>query len=375
MKINIVTGSLYPLPPVGIGAVEKVWYDCAKYFASQSHEVTMLACRGEGEPGSETVDGVRIIRATNFKSTKYRAMNIAYEFMYSLIMLSKLSKADVTVLNSVAMPIFAPLKHGRTGRIVYNLQRYPKNHLGLYRYVDRISIVSNAVCDAAVRQSPSIAGLTKVIPNPINTDIFCYKEKPKDDSDCILLVYSGRIHPEKGLEVLVDAAKEIYKDHDRVELKLIGTWDVDKSGGGERYMQKLKERAGDLPITFTGAIANPSDLAGEMRKGDIYIYPSQADTGEAFGVAPLEAMGLGLPVIVSGLDCFKDFVKDGINGLIYDHKANNPASGLSAQLKTLINNVDLRKKLSANAVETAVRFSVDNIAEQYLADFESLCRK
>ncbi len=373
MRITIVTGSLYPLPPVGIGAVEKRWYDCARYFAGKGHQVKMLACRGKGELSYEKVDGVEIYRSTNFTSSRKLMVNVFYEFLYSLWTLGRLPEADVTVVNSVWLPIFACLRKGKAGKIFYNLARYPKGHLWLYKHVDRISAGSRAVYNAAIEQTPAIKGKMTIIPNPINTEIFYKAIRQETEAEKIVIVYSGRIHPEKGIEILIDAAREIFRTNSEIILRLIGTWDIDKSGGGEKYAAELRERAGDLPIEFTGAISKPVDLAEELRAGHIYVYPSVADKGEAFGIAPLEAMALGLPVIVSELDCFKDFVEDGKTGLIFDHKSDKPSAKLAGCINRLLTDAALRAEIAGNAAEAAKRFSIDNIAEQYLAEFQSLC--
>ena len=67
-----------------------------------------------------------------------------------------------------------------------------------------------------------------------------------------------------------------------------------------------------------GTIFSPSLLAKEIRKGDIFCYPSIAGLGETFGVALLRQW-LRLVPIVSNLDCFKDFIVDNENGLVFDH--------------------------------------------------------
>ena len=375
MRITIITGPLYPLPPSGFGAVEKIWYDFARYFANKGHTVNMLACRKTGEPKLEMVKGVAIYRATNFASTRFLLINVIYDLIYSLWMLFKLPKSDITVINSFWMPVLACLRKKRIGKIVYNLARYPKGQMAIYARVDRIATVSNAVYKAAVAQSEAVSSNIKVIPNPINTELFCVKGNIEINENAPVIVYSGRIHPEKGIDLLIKSFRKVYGINSSVKLRLIGTWDIDKSGGGEKYLEKLKVLAQGLPVEFVGAVTDPEGLAKQLRQCDIYVYPSLADHGESFGVAPLEAMGVGLPVIVSNLDCFKDFVEDGANGLIFNHKDEDAVDNLAECIEKLVTDNKFARTIATAASETAKDFSIDKVAEKYLSDFQELCNK
>lgn len=70
-----------------------------------------------------------------------------------------------------------------------------------------------------------------------------------------------------------------------------------------------------------------------------------ADNGETFGVAPLEALELGLATIVSDLDCFKDFISDGENGLVFDRHSNRADDLLAGCIERIVVDADFYKKL------------------------------
>lgn len=103
-----------------------------------------------------------------------------------------------------------------------------------------------------------------------------------------------------------------------------------------------------------------------MDKCDIYCYPSLADKGETFGVAPLEAMGLGIPTIVSGLDCFKDFVTDKVSGLIFDHHAEDAVKQLVDCITYVIDDKVHYTTISNNGVIASSSFNVAQKASEYL---------
>ena len=53
-------------------------------------------------------------------------------------------------------------------------------------------------------------------------------------------------------------------------------------------------------------------------------------------VAPLEAMANGCVPLVSSLDCFRDYIQDGMNGFVFDHRHGDPIQNLATQMTDLL---------------------------------------
>jgi len=81
-------------------------------------------------------------------------------------------------------------------------------------------------------------------------------------------------------------------------------------------------------------------------------------------------MSYGAAPIVSNLECFKDFIKNNFNGLIFKHNQNNSAELLSKKIKNLIEDHKLRFKISKNALKVRNTHSIDNIAQTFLNEFK-----
>jgi glycosyltransferase involved in cell wall biosynthesis len=113
-------------------------------------------------------------------------------------------------------------------------------------------------------------------------------------------------------------------------------------------------------------------LAAVYHKADLFCYPSLAERGETFGVAPLEAMATGLVPVVSDLACFRDFLAAGVNGVVFDHRAPDAARRLAGALDGLLADPAARREMGTRAAERAAAYSLPRVADLYLADFAEM---
>jgi glycosyltransferase involved in cell wall biosynthesis len=125
-------------------------------------------------------------------------------------------------------------------------------------------------------------------------------------------------------------------------------------------------------VEFVPPIYDRAALAAELQQADWYCYPSIADRGETFGVAPAEAMATGLPCVVSALTCFRDFVDPGRNALVFDHRASDPVQELTRVLGSMIDDPSMCRALSGLATQIRLRFGYPAIADRFIEDFYEL---
>ena len=366
MKIGIITSPFGPLPPNALGAVERLWYYVGICMSAKGHEVIFYSKKDS----CYNLNGsIQIIKIRGYKRTKSVYGDILKDFVFTLKSLFKLSSCDILVQNTFWAPILSPLVGWKYKKTVYNVARMPKGQFHFYKAVNQFSCVSNAVKEALEKEIGSNPKIV-IVCNPLNLKYFKYSRK-RIDSDSVIITYHGRIHKEKGLDLLCCAAQNLSQDN-KIHLILIGPYETGKGGSGIEYVNILKRLCPDVEISFPGGISDPQALNEELSKCDIYCYPSIADQGETFGVSPLEAMGAGRPVIVSGLACFTDFIEDGKNGLVFNHHADNAVEQLTEQIKKLIDNPKLRYDLGEAAYRRAQEFCVESITEQYIRNFEIL---
>jgi glycosyltransferase involved in cell wall biosynthesis len=372
LRITIVNGPFYPTPPAPTGAVQRLWSDLAREFANRGHLVTMLACRYQGQEREELRDdGVMIHRRTSMTQGRWIYFDLLKDLWHNLRVFPLIPRGDVVITNSFWAPI---LLRGRpsAGKIVVCANRVPKGQFRLYKNAARLQAVSKAIADGIIAQCPPVAPRVKVIPNPIDTDVFRPPQRERWTGESRTILFTGRIHPEKGVHTLVEAFSELHRARPNLRLRLVGPSRVGQGGGGDDYMRRLRASAGDHPIEIMEPVFDRASLAKILQDADYYTYPTLAEQGEALPVAPLEAMATGLAPVVSDIPQFRDYIEPERTGLVYEFRTSDVSRNLAAALGRLIDDDALARRMGANALVRAQDFSYPKVTEMFLDDFRSL---
>jgi len=375
MRITIILGPFLPVPTALGGAVEKVHLLLARAYVAAGHAVTVISRRYKGLPHEEVVDGIRHIRIASFDRSSSLAINLLYDLRYALRAARCLPPSDITITNSFSLPVVLPRR--KAGKIYVHVARFPKRQTAFYFRADRLQAISQAVADAIAAQSPVLADRVVSIGYPVSEPYF--------DIDAVqprrrTVLFVGRIAREKGIHLLLSAFASATKTHGPAgrsepwKLRIVGPHEVTQGGDGVAYAEELKALASRLGAAceFVGPIFDQKALIEEYRTAAVFVYPSLAEKGEAFGLAPLEAMAAGCAVVVSGLRCFDDFIEDGVSGLKFDHRGRSPERSLARQLARLVEDQGLRDRIAAGGHHAARNFQVPAIARRMLDDFASL---
>jgi glycosyltransferase involved in cell wall biosynthesis len=160
----------------------------------------------------------------------------------------------------------------------------------------------------------------------------------------LLLLFLSRLHPKKGLDLLLPAFASLRRDD--VYLILAGP-------GPQDYVQTLRGRADELGITprviFSGMMAGPRRIAAFV-DADLFVLPSYQ---ENFGLVVIESLAAGTPVVISDQVNIHRQISTAEVGEVVG--TNVPE--LAGALGRWLGNANLR----AAAAERAKRF----VAEQY----------
>ncbi len=370
MRISIVQGPFLPVPPIMGGAVEKVWFSLGQEFAYQGHQVHHLSRAHPQLPKRENIEGVTHRRVSGFSSPTTHARRLLRDFWFGLRLLPLLPPADILVTNTFWLPFLARRKS--RGIPYVHVARYPKGQLKLYRHCI-LQTVSAPIREAILAEDPSAAARTRVIPYPLSEKYLT----PVLGSATRNLLFTGRVHPEKGIHHLIEAFG-LLPSHVRAtwKLQIVGPHETQFGGGGDAYLVQLRDlanRTGHLDrIDFVGRVFDETRLTALYRNASVFVYPSLAEKGETFGLAALEGMAAGCAPIVSSLPCFGDFIRHNQNGLIYNHRDAHPPAQLAAALLTLIENPSQLATLRHAAWTTARDYTLTKVGRLFLDDFQSL---
>lgn len=174
------------------------------------------------------------------------------------------------------------------------------------------------------------------------------------------VVFTGRLHPQKNLDVLLDAWPAVARATG-AHLMLVGD-------GPERG--RLAEKADALgvggSVHFLGAVDDPS---GYLRAADAFVLPSVA---EGMSNSLLEAMATGLPCLASAIGGNTDLVADGRTGRLVP--PDDPDAWISALVATLSDPAASRRLGDAARARVEAEFALPVVVRRYVELYRSLIR-
>ncbi|WP_136634949.1 glycosyltransferase family 4 protein [Pseudooceanicola onchidii] len=178
----------------------------------------------------------------------------------------------------------------------------------------------------------------------------------------------GRIRPEKGTDVFIDAAIAALPDLPGVTALVIGK----ATSKHEKFLadQKARIAAAGLAdrILFPGELA-PERMVDLLPALDLCV---QLPRYEGYGMAPLEAMASGVPLLASEAGYFRHFTQGGANGITVPVEA---APQAAEALVTLLSDPARLAQMAVHARQDASRlFSIDREAQGIAEVYEALWR-
>lgn len=178
------------------------------------------------------------------------------------------------------------------------------------------------------------------------------KAKNRVDNQSFDTAFMARLNTSKGVFDLIKIWAIVCRGEPRRKLAIIGR-------GDEKTISKMKVLVERMKISknvkFFGFLED--DLAYSLIKScKIFIFPSHE---EGFGIAPLEAQALGVPVVAWDIPPFKEVFK---KGMIRINKGN--IAQFSKQVTILLNNANKRNLLKKQAFVNASRFSWQKTARR-----------
>ena len=231
-----------------------------------------------------------------------------------------------------------------------------------YKRFSGIICVSSAAASELARWIPEVSGKLEVIFNGIDLNEFSGKPPPQyNDRKTVLSV--GRLTEAKNYHTAIEAFS-LLCTRSKFDLQYL-------IAGSGKMETTLKNHALELGVSgsvrFLGEV---SDISSLMKQADVFFMPSAR---EGFGIAAVEAMASGLPVVASRLPGLADVVgRDQHCGILVDPAS---PSEMSEALYCLLENDMLSWRMGSSAVKRAGTFSIEITTDKYLEFYESLLKK
>lgn len=184
---------------------------------------------------------------------------------------------------------------------------------------------------------------TVLLPNWVDLEAVKLLEKNKQRKNDLIL-YAGRLHWLKGVNVLIEAFVQIKQNHPQARLLICGT------GDERERLERLVESLGVRDVEFLGRLSH-AEVLQLMISAAVFVLPTL--TMEGHPKALIEAMACGMACVVSNVPGNRNVILDGRNGLVVPP---GDAPVLAETLNTLLEDQSLCFQLGRSAMEDATQF-------------------
>lgn len=368
LRILLAPGAYYPQ----VGGIEELTRQLALALSAMGHEAAVLTYRSpESLAESELLDDVRVTRL-RFPSPAPGVRGLG-RFVLEAPPAAKAISRHVAGWRPDVVHVIAGGSHGvylavlarrsRTplifttqGELTFaaygGLDRYRLLLLGLrhlIRNADAVTACSTDVLDH-LRVFVAPNGPWLVIPNGVDPQEFEEGEASKAGFEPFVVAV-GRLVPEKGFDVLIDALAT-------TELAGLNLVIAGDGHAREELAQRSSEKGVADRVHLVGTV-DRARLSVLLRRAESFASASRY---EGFGIAVLEAMAAGTPVVVAAAGGVTDFARNGENALVVPP---DEPSALAAALARVMTDSSLRARLCAAGERTARDLAWTRIAERY----------
>lgn len=204
-----------------------------------------------------------------------------------------------------------------------------------------------------------------ITPFGVDTRQFSPAQKKHADGKLVIGIVKA-LEPKYGVDVLLRAFAQVLPQLSGLDARL----EIYGGGSERQALEQLANQLGIAPrVRFRGAV--PHEQVPEiLRMLDIFCAPSVSDS-ESFGVAAVEALACGVPVVAGAVDGFKEVLRDGETGFLVPP---GDAEMLGERLVQLAHDRSLRQKMGlAGRADVQARFEWQSCVTQMERVFARLC--
>jgi len=375
MRVALVGDHYYP----DVGGTPHYAFELSLQLVKLGIEAVMITHAHPGQPEEEEIAGVKIKRVKGlvlnnphcaaspsvFRQCYKYILDESFDVVHGLDIYSPMAMIVILFAHRHRIPCLLTCHTVMDSPFSIFLQR----PMGLaLRKADRLIAVSQASARFCCLLGCPEKRIT-VVPNGV--DLSCFNgnlnafemRKELSIGDEPLVVTASRLIKRKNPNLLISAFAKV--------LKVVRDAKLVIAGSG-REQDNLSRQVKGLNI------ANSVFMAGELSKervaqlmaaADVFVLPSKI---ESFGLALLEASAAGVPVVCSNAGGVPEVFQDGFNALLYPPGDD---IAMAKAIIRLIQDRELAKTISANAVATSRRFTWKIAAERTLRVYEEVLQE
>jgi glycosyltransferase involved in cell wall biosynthesis len=365
MKIAILT----PLfPPEHLAGLEIAAYNIAKHLANK-YEVHVITTLDRGLPKESIEEGFFVHR---FKTSKIPILRTVSYCIKSFFVVKKINP-DIVHIQTIFLAL--------SGLLIKKFLRKPYVVYGRGSDVYLPWRFKNLISKPILKTADGVIGLTEdmkseiqkiwnrevfVIPNGIDLKRFDnlskeYLRSKLERNEEKIILFVGTLRPVKGLKYLIEAMKIITDKSKNSRLFIVG--DGEERGYLENLVRNLNL---EKYVKFVEKVPN-EEVPEYMAASDVFVLPSLS---EGFPVTVVEAMASGLPIVATDVRGLSEIIKNGENGFLVEPKNSIE---IAEKVLLLLEDDELRRRISRNNKEEVKRYSweniVENLEEVYLGCF------
>jgi glycosyltransferase involved in cell wall biosynthesis len=361
-----------------LGGTERQLQQVAPRMQALGYEVSILTRHEKGLLRYEVIDGVPVYRLPSVGPKRLAGTLFTVATVIKLTHLHPdlVHAYEILTPSSIATlskrinkhPVLVKILRGGARGDLYKLKRRPfwKSYFqNLRRNVDAFIVISNEIDEElsllAVPNDKRI-----FLPNGVDTER-CVPISAEEKlqlrarlslpSDATIVIYVGRLVPEKCVNLLLKIWNDIRQKHSDAHLLIVG------EGSEEQTLREMRVEG----VQFTGQV---NDAVPYLQAADLFVLPSST---EGLSNSMLEAMSCGLPVLATAVGGAPDVIQQKVSGLLIPP---DDVDALRIGLKNLLEDAAIRSSLGSNARARILSdFSLDSITQRLAALYRRLLQK
>ncbi len=329
LHVAIVAPPWFTVPPRGYGGVENVCADLVSGLMERGHTVTLVGAGASGTQG-------RFV-ATYDEPPSARLGEPLPEVLHAAAAARALAdlSPDVVHDHTLAGPLQA---RSRDVPTVVTMHGPVAGEAGEY-YRQLGTTIDLVAISAAQRRSAPDLPWVGTVHNAVDVETFPFRTD-KDD----VLLFLGRVHPDKGVHLAIDAARA-------AGLPIVVAGKCTEPVELEYLRTHVEPRLGP-DVTLVGPV-DATEKRALLSRAAALVFPITWD--EPFGMVMIEAMACGTPVVALRRGSVPEVVVDGVTGILCDSPDQLPDA------------IHVARRLDPSACREHVRdvFDVASMARRY----------